>query len=225
MAMSSVQEPKAPKKQTLREVSEALVVNVLAATIYSVIEKAIPQEVWIAFVVNVVLVYYILSKINNIYIKHGSVLLIIIMFILAAISIPKTFYGSLPLSRMNSFKKYYHFMTTDELDSGNASLRNPVISDGKLILTIDRPDEINDYHVYVNIGIVYKNEDKYWLLESKFSDEFVNYHNSSFSVPISDLPFIGKEVGIYLTNKPKQNSWLKISNFSHPFYRKLKIGD
>ncbi len=209
----------------MRRVLETLILNLLATTIYSVVEKAIPFQIWIAIIVNMAIIYYVLSISSNIYIKYSSAILVIAIFFYLATNLSTVFGFNSPLSNLESFRKYYYFKKSDAIDGGNASLLQPEIHNGILKLTIDRPEEIQNNHVYVNFGSIHKVEDEYWYLESIISEEFTNYINGQFSIPISKLSPTGDNFYIYLTNKPKENRWVEISNFNHPFFRKIQIGD
>jgi len=211
------------KKKSLidpNSMNGAISINLIAGTILIITQQVLPAEVWIFLIILLIINYCILYYFQKPRIKYtilftiNITLLVFMIFLI----INKPF--SFPIT-----SNYWIWKQTDTIFGNDSSLLPvKIINNNTIELNIDRPERIAERELYYNIGYIHKVSDLYWLLEVRYSNRFVDFSKGNLMVDLDKKYFPkNEEIVVYLTNKPKMNMWVRINNYSRPFYREIGL--
>ncbi len=202
----------------------AFVINIIAGTILTILQKVLPAEIWIFLIIlpfiNYILIFFFKSR------KKSFIILIILLVILNTILLWSMYYminkksNSLPLT-----SSYWVWKQTDIISGNDSSLLPVKHFDKNIIeLNLDRPEQIAEKEVYYNIGYIHKISDTHWLLEVRYSDQFYDFTKGTIRVILEKKYFPNNDkLYVYLTNKPKMNTWISVSNYHKPYFREIGL--
>lgn len=199
-----------------------IAINLISGGVLATFLKVMPSEIFLIFIILISACYYSYEKFI-----YKELKVRIIAFCILAIGVFLFVYLSYVFisfypNRLPLSGEYWKWKNTDTVHGNGSSLMPIIYSNNAIEVVLNKPEEIENSEIYINIGHLYPTSDEAWLLEVRYSENFEDFKRGAIKIELP-TPYLRNDMDIwvYLTNKPKMGDWIPVSNYDRRYLREV----